>query len=175
MKRFALIFLFSFLLSPKSFSQVCGGGILTFNIYTLNGEDIKEFDYEIFPVSRELLQKNYYDKLTIKTYKDCPEYSLFKDVQKSGSIIGKIFVDQIIDNNDPKLNAKLQKLLDTSAIAQKGTIKSTLLFTTRENESFPIVLKISNGERVVYILGNYFGNCDREASLVWGDKVLKLE
>ncbi|WP_417354419.1 hypothetical protein [Flavobacterium sp.] len=175
MKRFTLIFIFTFLLTPKIYSQRCGGGILTFNIYTLNGEDVKEFDYEIFPVSKELLKKNYYDKLTIKKYKDCPEYSLFKDIQKSGSIIGKVFVNQIIDNNDPKLNAELQKLLDTSAISQKGTIKSTMLFSTRENQSFPIVLKISNGDREVYILGNYFGNCDREASLVWGDKVLKLE
>ncbi|MEE1897574.1 hypothetical protein V1389_04460 [Flavobacterium rakeshii] len=175
MKRFALIFLFTFLLSPKIYSQRCGGGILTFNIYTLNGEDVKEFDYEIFPVSKELLQKNFYEKLTLIDYKDCPQFSPTKPVETSGRIIGKVFADQIIDNNDPKLNAKLQELLDTSAIAQKGTITSTLLFSTRENQSFPIVLKISNGDREVYILGNYFGNCDREASLVWGDKVLKLE
>lgn len=175
MKRFALIFLLTILLSPKSYSQRCGGGILTFNIYTLNGEDVKEFDYEIFPVSKELLKKNLYEKVVNQQNMNNSDYPLFKSVETSGRIIGKVFVDQIIDNNDPKLDAKLQELLDTSAIAQKGTITSTLFFSTRENQSFPIVLKISNGDREVYILGNYFGNCDREASLVWGDKVLKLE
>lgn len=175
MKRFALLLLFTILISPKSFSQVCGGGILTFNIYSLNGQELKDFDYEIFPVSRELLKKNLYQKVVNEQNMDNSDYPLYKSVETSGSIIGKVFVDQIIDNNDPKLNAKLQKLLDASAIEQKGTIKCTLLFTTRENESFPIILKISNGKREVYILGNYFGNCNREASLVWGEKVLKLE
>jgi hypothetical protein len=68
MKKYILYILFfaAGFIPAKGFTQLCGEGTLTFNIYTLNGTETKEFDYEIFPVSQALLEKNYYDKVTGK-------------------------------------------------------------------------------------------------------------
>lgn len=169
-KTYILIFLIFF--SVKGFTQTCGGGTLTFNVYTLNGEEIDEFEYEIFPVSGELLRKNLYEKVVNKANLDNDNYSLYRNVNDSGIIISEHFANEIIETNDEKLNENLQKLLHK--ISQKGKIKSTLLFTTFETIDFPIILKISNKKRTIYILGNYFGGCNREASLTWSKGYVKL-
>lgn len=162
------------LFSGKGFAQACGGGILTFNIYTLNGEEIDEFDYEIFPVSQELLRENFYKKVVNEVNLDNPSYYLYSSIGKSGIIIMEHSANEIIETKDEKLNEQLQKSLDLSKIPQKGKIKSSLSFFTFELNNFPIILKISNKKKIVYILGNYFGGCNREASLVWNNGYGKL-
>jgi len=110
-----------------------------------------------------LLEKDYLDKIGFKYGS-----SLYVSLNESGSQISKALADEIIDINNEEFNAKLQQLLERSKLPKKGKVKSTLLFTTGENIHFPIVLKIVHNRKEVYILGNYFGRCDREASLdVW--------
>jgi len=170
---FYSIFTF-FLFSQNLFSQACGEGILIFNIYTLNGIDIEEFDYEILPVSKELLKEKFYKKVVSKAYLDDSNYKLFLEVNGSGVIIMESFANEIIKTNDKKLSEDLDERLALSDITQKGKIKSSLLFRTRENNDFPIVIKTSHRGKTIYVLGNFFGGCNREASLVWNNKYGKL-
>lgn len=175
MKHIITFILFAFLLiSQNGYSQRCGGGTLTFNIYTLNGEEIENFEYEILPVSEEFLQEKLYKKVVNEVNLNNPNYTLFQSVNNSGVIIGEQFVNEIIETNNDKLNESLDKLLDLSKITKTGKIKSSLGFITHENNNFPIILKISHKDKFIYILGNYFGGCDREASLVWNNGYGKL-
>lgn len=162
------------LISQNGFSQACGGGILTFNIYTLNGVDIEEFNYEIFPVSKELLQEKFYSKVVHKVNLDNPNYYFFEKIDQTGGIIMQQYANEIIDTKDDVLNGSLKKMLDLSKINQTGKIKSSLSFNTLELGNFPIILKISHNEKTIYILGNYFGGCNREASLIWDNGNGKL-
>lgn len=176
MKHIITFIFFAFLLiSQNGYSQRCGGGTLTFNIYTLNGEEMENFEYEILPVSKELLQDKLYKKYVNEVNLNNPNYTLFQSVNNSsGIIIGEQFVNEIVETNNDKLNGSLDKMLDLSKITKTGKIKSSLLFITYENNNFPIILKISNNQKTIYILGNYFGGCDREASLVWNNGYGKL-
>lgn len=164
-----LLSLFILLLYQTIFSQVCGEGTFTFSIYTLNGEKDRNFKYEIFPVSREQLEKFHEDGL-----KRDPNYSGSKRLAYTGTILGKVYADQLIDTKNEKLNTKLQKLLEASKISKSGKIKAQLNFKTRENQRFPIILCITHKRKSIYILGNYFGHCDREACLIWGNKGIRL-
>jgi hypothetical protein len=162
------------LISQNGFSQACGGGILTFNIYTLNGVEIEEFNYEIFPVSKELLREKFYSKVVNKVNLDNPNYSLFREINQTGGIIMQQYANEIIDKKNDELNGSLKKMLELSKINQTGKIKSSLSFTTFELINFPIILKISHKEKTIYILCNYFGGCNREASLIWNNGNGKL-
>jgi hypothetical protein len=175
MKNIIKYIFFSFvLISQNGYSQACGGGKLTFNIYILNGSEIQNFEYEIFPVSKKLLQEKFYKKVINEGNLDNPNYNLFQNINNSGIIIMKHFANEIIEANNDKLNESLNKLLHLSNIARSGKIKSSLSFTTLELNNFPIILKISNDKQTIYILGNYFGGCNREASLVWDNEQSKL-
>lgn len=173
-KIITYIFFVSFLISQNGYSQACGGGRLTFNIYTLNGIEIENFDYEIFPVSEELLQEKFYKKVVNEVNLDNPNYYFFQNIGNAGMIIMERFANEVIETKDEKLNERLDKMLDLSKINQSGKIKSTLSFFTLELNSFPIILKIEYNKKAIYILGNYFGGCNREASLVWNNGNGKL-
>ncbi|MDQ6527726.1 hypothetical protein [Flavobacterium sp. LHD-85] len=162
------------LISQNGFSQACGGGILIFNIYTLNGVEIEEFDYEIFPVSKELLQEKFYSKVMVKENLNNPNHYLFQKINETGGIIMEQYANEIIDAKNDELNSSLKKILDLSEINKAGKIKSSLSFKTFELANFPIILKISHKEKTIYILGNYFGGCNREASLIWNNGNGKL-
>ncbi|HRF16102.1 MAG: hypothetical protein JSR97_01765 [Verrucomicrobia bacterium] len=175
MKHIITFIFFAFLLiSQNGYSQRCGGGTLAFNIYTLNGEEIENFEYEILPVSKELLREKFYKKVVNEINLDNQNYSLFQSVYSSGIIIGEQFINEIIETNNGKLNESLDKMLDLSKVTKNGKIKSSLFFITHEKNNFPVILKISNNQKTIYILGNYFGGCDREASLVWNNGYGKL-
>lgn len=162
------------LISQNGFSQACGGGILKFNIYTLNGVEVEEFNYEIFPVSKELLNEKFYSKVMVKENLDNPNHYLFQKINETGGIIMEQYANEIIETKDEELNSSLKKILDLSKINQTGKIKSSLSFKTFELANFPIILKISHKEKTIYILGNYFGGCNREASLIWDNESGKL-
>ncbi|MFC4815547.1 hypothetical protein [Flavobacterium sp. GCM10023249] len=175
MRTIIIYTIFSFLFfSQNGFSQACGGGKLSFNIYTLNGIEIDNFDYEIFPVSKELLREKFYQKVVNEVNLDNPNYYLFQKINASGGIIMEQYAKEIIEINNEKLNSDLKKMIDLSNITQTGKIKSSITFNTFELTNFPIILKISHKKKTIYILGNYFGGCDREASLVWNNGYGKL-
>jgi len=174
-KMIKWILLVGILISQNGFSQACGGGILTFNIYTLNGVEIEGFNYEIFPVSKELLQEKFYSKVVNKVNLNNPNYSIFQEINEAGGIIMQQYANEIIDTKNNELNSILKKMLDLSKINQTGNIKSSLSFKTFELANFPIILKISHKEKTIYILGNYFGGCNREASLIWNNGNGKLK
>jgi hypothetical protein len=149
--RFIIVITFLLQIHTKSIAQVCGGGTVKFNIYTLNGKAVKSFDYEIFPASEELTKKFNY-----------------KDNWGCGEIINGI-ADSMIDRNDEALNNKLKELLALSKITSKGKIKCSINFKSFETVYFPMIFKITKHNKSVYILGNYFGGCNRQASLIWTD------
>jgi hypothetical protein len=76
----------------------------------------------------------------------------------------------MIDRNNEALNNKLKKWLALSKISSKGKIKSSINFKTFETVFFSMILKITQHKKTIYILGNYFGGCNRQASLIWNDK-----
>lgn len=175
MKNIITYIFFAFIfISQNGYSQACGGGILSFKIYSLNGTELENFEYEIFPVSKEFFQEKFYKKVVNEVNLDSPNYSLFQNINSHGIIIMEHTAKELIDLNNEILNESLDKMLHLSKITQSGRIKSSLSFTTIENRNFPIILKISNKNNTIYILGNYFGGCDREASLVWNNEYGKL-
>ncbi len=174
MKKILIYLFFITSISQSGYSQACGGGILTFNIYILNGIEIDKFYYEILPVSKELLEEKFYSKVVNKVNLDNQEYELFRQFNEYGTIITEYFANEIIKTNDEKINENLNKMLVISKITQKGKFKSSLSFVTLETRIFPIILKITHKWKTIYILSNYFGGCDREASLVWNKGYGKL-
>jgi len=141
--------------SFNGYSQACGGGILTLNMYTLNGKAIKEVSYEIFPVSEELIGRHNFQNSR-------GSVMLINDFSESGGL------------QNEKSNNKLDMLLESSSISRSGKFINVLKFKTTENEYFPLILKISVKGQTAYILGNYFGGCDREVRLFWNGKYIGL-
>ena len=152
-RQIILLFILALQFSIKGYSQACGGGILTLNIYTLNGDEIEAASYEIFPVSEQLIEK----------YKNLNAW-------ESGSVV-RDFKETVLISND-SLNTRLQKFLERSSITKSGKFKTSLKFQTTETVYFPIILRVTIKSQTLYIFGNYFGGCDREASLIWNGKNL---
>ena len=153
MKRHILLIFTIIFFSINGYCQACGGGILSLNIYTKNGEKQKEISYEIFPVSKE----------TFENYKARGQYH---------GIINKFSEQEISQNED--LDNQLSKFLEVSKISKSGKIFDCLKFQTFELVYFPVIIKISIEDKTVYILGNYFGGCGGEANLIFNGHYFKL-
>ncbi|RZK14705.1 MAG: hypothetical protein EOO43_15980 [Flavobacterium sp.] len=153
MKRQLLYILF--LLSFNGYSQACGGGILTLTIYTINGDTVKDVSYEVFPASEEFIERQN-----------------FRDISGSGIIITDFSESKNVQAD--KSADKFKTLLARSSLFKSGKFTSTLNFKTIETEYFPVVVKITIKDKSIYILGNYFGGCDREAGLFWNGKYIGL-
>lgn len=171
-KPIVILFFLLFQLFTEAKAQRCGGGILTLNFYTLNGNRVKEFEYEIFPVAKKPLE-NYYQ--TMREQKIDVDYTLIPTMWETGIIINENTATELIDIKNDTLNNALIKMLDrnrmgSDALPSIGKIKSSLQFQVFENSDFPIVLKITTKEKKVYVLGNYFGGCPREVSLIWNER-----
>lgn len=154
-RQFVFLLIIALFISLKGSSQECGGGILTLNLYTINGKKIKDASYEIFPVSKELIEK----------YNDTDNWN-------KGRIINNFSENEILPNED--LINKLNTLLERSSISKSGKFTSTLKFKTLELAYFPIIIKINIKNKTIYIMGNYFGGCDRETSLIWNGGYFRL-
>ena len=61
--------------------QACGGGILTFNIYTINGSKVKDFRYEIWPVTKKILEEDFKKEMEAK--------NVMEDLNWTGMLISK--------------------------------------------------------------------------------------
>ena len=155
MKRSFLLIITILYFTLNGYSQACGGGILTLSIYTINGEKAKKFSYDIFPASKEVIEK----------------YSQ-NDIWKSGKIISGFSENELTANEI--LNNELSKLLEKSKISKSGKIITNLKFKTMELGYFPIILKINIDNKNIYILGNYFGGCNREACVIWNGTFFRL-
>lgn len=155
MKRRIALLISIVLVTTVGYSQVCGSGVMTLNLYTKNGSIDKKAVYEIFPLSKELINK----------FKDTDNWNI-------GRIVTDFSEEEITLDKD--LASHLDTLLVYSSISKSGTFISTLQFKTRELAYFPIIIKISVENKKVYILGNYFGGCDREASLIFNGHYFKL-
>ncbi len=155
MKKHILLIFTILNLSLNAYSQACGGGIFTLNVYTLNGKEVKSVYYEIFPVSKELIEK----------YKNLNAW-------ESGTVIGNFNETNFI-SNDSLVN-RLQEFLEGSSITKSGKFKTSLKFKTIETVYFPIILKVTIKNQTLYIFGNYFGGCNREDSLIWNGKYLRF-
>jgi len=175
MKNFiTYIFFFLAFISENGYSQACGGGKLNFDIFTINGQEIENFEYEIFPVSEENLKEKFLKKVLNESNLDDPKNYFLTNINNTGIIINEQHANEIITTIDEKLNESFKKLLANSKISSKGEIKSSLTFNTFENINLPIILKVTHKKRTVYILGNYFGGCNRNASLIWNKYYSKL-
>ena len=82
-RQFVFLLIIALFISLKGSSQECGGGILTLNLYTINGKKIKDASYEIFPVSKELIEK----------YNDTDNWN-------KGRIINNFSENEILPNED---------------------------------------------------------------------------
>ena len=155
MKRHILLIFTILYFTLNGYSQACGGGIITLNIYTKNGEKAKETFYEIFPLSKELIEK----------YNDTDNWNI-------GRVINN-FSEQDLTQNEA-LESRLNKFLENSSISKSGKFISNLKFKTYELVYFPVIIKISIENKTVYILGNYFGGCNREANLIYNGYYFRL-
>lgn len=152
MKRQTLfLFITLFYITIKGYSQACGGGILTLNFYTKNGEIVKNVYYEIFPISKELNE----------TYK-----------KLSSQIIENFSEKEIIQNED--LTNELNIFLKVSSMPKSGKFTTSLKFQQAELVYFPVILKISVKTKTIYIYRNFFGGCGGEAYLLWDGNSLIL-
>ncbi|MFN3754029.1 hypothetical protein [Flavobacterium sp.] len=155
MKKQALLIFTILYFSINGYSQVCGEGLLTLNIYTKNGEKAKKASYEIFAVSKELIEK----------FNDSDNWNI-------GRIINNFSEQEISQNED--LDNRLNKFLKNSKISKSGKFVDCLKFRTFELVYFPVIVKISIEAKTVYILANYFGGCNREANLIYNGHYFKL-
>ncbi|NMH26819.1 hypothetical protein [Flavobacterium silvaticum] len=158
----SLVFLF---ISGDISAQLCGGGILQFYILTLNGSEPIDFEYELFTASDSLVQKKVYDvldKYSIERYE--------RAFNETGFEIAKQTAEEISNPQDEKRTIQLDKFIANSGLSRKGKVKELLEFKTYELVGTPVILKISAKGKSIYILGNFFGNCDRISTLLWTDR-----
>lgn len=156
MKSRHLFLFLIFLTFWNASSQACGGGILTLNIYTINGEKKESASYEIFPLPKEMRENYNYPGLWGI---GCPTNDFWKnDIPQ-----------------DAELTDPFNKILKESLIPKSGKFSSTLKFKTRETRFFPIIIRIVIKNQTMYIVGNYFGGCDREVCLLWDGKFINLK
>lgn len=158
--KFYIIFFITFIFN-NAHSQVCGGGIASLNIYTLNGKNLKDAKYEIYDVSEEFIKK--YPEGKYKSFE-----SAFIIIDSTRNEFGHLQTDLNTElKNSKSLDSKLVKYLEFSSIQKSGTFKSTLQFKTRELINYPVVVKILFEGKSTFIFGNFFGGCTREIILIW--------
>src|SRR5687767_10545047 len=118
-KQTPLILLIALYFSFNAYSQACGEGTLTLSIYTINGNKVKDISYEIFPASKEVVEKYTMD-----------------NAWESGKIIAGVAENDLRVDED--LTNKLNWYLEQSSISKSGKIITTLKFKTFEMGYFPI-------------------------------------
>ncbi len=142
------VFCFLFM---KMTSQVCGGSLYKLNVYTLNGVEKKTFYYEFLPAPGKYIEiaesTQGYRGNGLMTFFD-------SDIIKS------------IDYGDT-LSENFSELLISRKISRKGIISPSLKILTHELFYQPVLLKISDGVKEYFILGNFFGGCKDDLSIVW--------
>lgn len=164
MKKILIYLFFITSISQSGNAQECGGGTLTLNIYTINGSNVEYFDYEILPVSEKLLRENFLTKIRGSVE---AQNNMEIDIYQKGIIIKEEFSREIIEKNN-EINTDLKKMM--SSDLKNGKIKSYLKFKTLELERKLVLLKVKLKDKTIYIVGNFFGGCDRELSLIWDNR-----
>ncbi len=159
---------FTIFLIDNSYSQVCGGGIASLNIYTLNGTTLKDANYEIFAVSEEFTRK-YPDK------SNKPHNRGLIIIDSTRNEFGYLQNDLNKELQHSKsLDSTLVEYLKFSSIPKSGKFTSTLQLKTQELIYFPVVVKIIFEKKSTFIFGNFFGGCNRNIFLLWNGYYFNL-
>lgn len=164
MKKIVIYLFFITLISQSGNAQECGGGTLTLNIYTKNGSTVEYFDYEILPVSEKLLRENFLAKIAGS---EEAQNIMENNIYQKGITITEDFSREIIEAGS-ELSTDLKQMI--SSDLKTGKVKSYLKFKTLELRKKLVLLKIKLKGKTIYVVGNFFGGCDREVSLIWNNK-----
>jgi len=139
----------AFLNSPAQ-AQLCGEGTFTFEIYTLNGTELENINYEILPVNS--------DSLKIFTHQ--PHFDMYR-----GEMINAIYVKKIVGTSEEK---ELERQLAFRDNKKKGAIKDGIIeFKTSEVAYHPCLLHLFSNKKDIYILANVVGGCNRKTAVLW--------
>lgn len=173
LKQILLIAFFLFL-SSMAFGQRCGAGIRTFKIYTLNGQEAQNLQYQYFPLTPKGLR--YEDKKSVKFIED----TLFPE--RENKIYANFYGPEIIENDVAEKFVKnfktedfydLQKessvyFQEIKKIKLKGNFnKGFLRNLVSEMYLYNFLMKISSSNYpTVYIAGTHFGLCSRTEILL---------
>lgn len=149
---FVLSMLTNVLLHSPVQAQLCGGGTFTFEIYTLNGKESGNINYEILPVNMDSIKKVFQQ----------PRFDLYR-----GEMINAIYVNKAVGTAEER---ELEKALAFRDNKRTGSVKDGVLeFKTTEVVSHPCILHLSSNKKDVYILANIVGGCNRTTAVLWNE------
>ena len=144
----------AFLHSPVQ-AQLCGGGIFTFEFYSLSGNVLENINYEILPVNMDSVKN--------------VSHLLRLDLTK-GEIINAGYVKNLEDTLG---NTKLERELAFRDNKKKGAVKDGIInFKTLEGVYYPCILHLSSNKKDIYILANLVGGCNRTTAVIWNENPL---
>jgi hypothetical protein len=156
MNKYVLIVILSlitnaFLHSPVQ-AQLCGGGTITFTIYTLNGSELENINYELLPVNMD----------SIKNDSHPPYFDLNR-----GEIVSAFYVKKTVDASKEK---ELDRQLAFRENKKKGAVNNGVVhFKTLETAHHPCILHLYSNKKDVYILANLIGGCNRKTGVLWNE------
>lgn len=144
-------------------AQYCGGGEFAIKIYSLNGTEVKNLQYEIFVANQERV-----DELL----KVNPNYADTAPNLYWGEELPLEYVPECIAQQKFEEDESLEQLRNWAGEVppSKGKIKNgVLLFLTNETYPEEHILRIFTDEQELYIYANLLGGCDRETYILWDD------
>ncbi len=179
-----LIIAFLLFLSSASFGQVCGGGIKTLKLYTLNGLEAKNLSYEMFSVTPKETDLNDEIKFIDKTffpngYTEKKQFG-FQTADIIPNEIAEEFLktyevdkyynfleDQWVQNSSFK---------DDMANNMKGKIvDGSHSHKVMENFTRRYLMKVSSDNYPsIYILDQHFGHCDKTEFILLDGKKAEI-
>lgn len=170
MKKILLFLTMSFF-SANTYTQKCGVGVFSIELYILNGEKQLDLDYELLPVSQRFVidsiirkDDNFYNQqIKVRNY--------YEGVIVREDLALNILL-QTVSSQDER---KFEKFVSSQSFPVKGTLKQKIDFKTIETVFFPVILRLKSKTGATYILANFFGGCDRVLSLLGKDgKIIRV-
>ena len=150
------------ILSFKVKAQACGQGVYTLEFYTLDGDEKKDIDFEILPINSDSLE------FLFSKYTNLEDQLRFNS--NKGTVLQSRLASRIIGNKQQGL-ASIKNYDIFKMEKFKGKLdKSRVEFNTVETYYELFLLKLMEEDKEVYIVGNFFGGCNRTIVLLWNDR-----
>lgn len=166
MRTLIILFLFIFTINSSQINAQCDKGIFTLEICLQAGTECDSIEYEVLCVDVQEYSSNY---TSIKKSKKLRDEQFFMNT-KGGIMIDEELAEDITERKDKWDEYFFENAAKEIGFKQKGYISDGKLeILTCEKCDVMHIIKITFEGKNYYILGNFFGGCDRTSILFYID------
>lgn len=148
----------TWLTAPFAFGQACGQSTCEISIFTLNGSEKLDFEYEIIPVNEAQLDTLFYRHGGTEIHHRI--YMGMRVTPQQANLLVPVSDEE---------KKRFSEMKNHTKNKTKGKVKdSKVVFNTLELLSDVFLLKVTSGDTTFYAVGAFWGGCDKTLSVLWG-------